>query len=493
VSIYRFGKNSPIDEISILRSTGGGACAYVHALENADPAILDRVKRKLEAEDWQWTPVCKDGKAVLEVRGFGRKDENLLSALKDAGAIIGGYSRQNLAENVTSSSAKLRQRTLQASGFSYFVGDANFMLYGWKEWRSGQSSAQDFVGGIFYSLGSWFIALFGRGDKTDVHLRDIARSTMKELEGKGVAFSKESALHAAAEAQNNGLWKRFRDFCEKYPAELTNGSFGLAGAFITWASIEKLKKFNPLTKIGHDKTSIKLDIGLGLMTVFAGLVSVLIKEEKPDPNDPPKTGFGRLWSNVKERPLSIAGSALAISTLCHAGSTIKDYRNAGMHLQKHERTKSWLKIKEIEEAKELRGSLVNRGIFVATNLLAEFLMAISSKGHGSGVKTDSSLDTSVHAVMADLVLRTPEPKREALIAEISRFLSSKDHLACKPEEVEAGIRAQLEGNKNNAWNKVVPVLNTRKPIGASQKSERTTAWAKKMEMEQAPALQPAML
>jgi len=56
------------------------------------------------------------------------------------------------------------------------------------------------------------------------------------------------------------------------------------------------------------------------------------------------------------------------------------------------------------------------------------MLAISSKGHGTGVKPDESVDKSVIATTAELIQRQPEAKREALIEQFSGYMASADVL-----------------------------------------------------------------
>lgn len=521
MTVYSFGKDSPIDEITVIRTEGGGARALIHAREGTDPALLHNITRGMEKKDWQWTPMEVDGKPVLEVRGFGGKDNELLRTMDALGSFKGLYQTYTAPHELISNKEKFKKRTLQFSGFSYFVGDANFMIYGWKEAFNKLGKLvhpQDLLAGIFYAAGSWFVALFGKGDKSDVHLRDIARETLKTLNGKGIRVDQGAALQAVAETHNRGFGKRIKDFCEKYPAELTNGFFGLAGTMITWGSITKLRHYdNPPdytdrgifinehgrpSKIAHNKTAIKMDIGLGLMSLFAGLVSIFVREERPDPDAPPKKGVARLWQKVKEKPLRIAGYALGISTLCHAASTVKDYRHAGQLLAQYKKDSSFLVPEEVEDAKKIQSGLINRGIFVGTNLLAEFLMSISSKGHGSGIKTDPSLDNSTHAVMADLLLRTPEEKRETLLADIAKSISHKDHLGGRPEEHAAAIRKQMDGLKNSPWLQSAASAPAEKavqsvalPVAEAMPAvkEKTPQWSERISIPDSPALSPGSL
>jgi hypothetical protein len=469
LSIYHFNSGSLIDQVTIRRSPGGGAVAYLHAREDGDSGRLEAVKRKLEREDLQWSPTLQDGKPVLEVRGFGRKDGTLLDYLKETRAIQGITRKQDTVEDHLTARQKFRQRTLQLSGVAYFAGDASFVYSGIKEMSRDKkiSNPYKMLAGLSYAAGSWFVALFGRGDKSDMHLRSIARAAIKDLKSQGMEPPKESSIQAAAEAYNNGIGKRIVDFFEKYPAEMTNGLFGIAGALITLGAAKKLRHFNSQKHIKDTRTSLMTDVVTGLMTVAAGLVTIFVREEKPDPDAPPKTGFAGLMQKMKARPLGVAGGLLGAATLGHAVSSGAEYREAGKMLKNPGATEEQLK-----DAREDRKGIWGRQVFVGTNLLAEGLMAVSHTGNGHGAPRRAGLHDSVQNVVADLVWRTAPDKREAVLRRLTTLVSSRRHLSCDSVQFQQGVKEKLAKMEQNPWvNPVAP-----RPESSAISEPETSRW-----------------
>jgi len=443
LSIYRFNEQSLIDEITVQRSEGGGLRAYIHAREGTLPGKLGTIKNLLNAHEMQWSPVLAGGKPVLEIRGFGKDENGLLRLLGDNDFIIGGYEKKRTVGDVMSFWDKFRKNTLRASGYFYFVGDAGFFSYQWKEsFTNGKlTNLPGLLSGVFYALGTPVIAFFGKGDKSDFQLKDLAYNTESELKRWGVEIPKDSAIRVIADGHNEGALKKFTNFLQRYPAEVTNSVFGMAGSMMIWAGI---KDYRANAK---SKKSIFMDIGLGCMTVLAGLISVFVEEEAPDPDAPKKHGIARAWQYIKEKPLRAAGAALMVSTVSHAGATYKDWKDSKAVLAN---TASHT-AEEVAQATKHKKAIPGRAIFAFTNLSAEALMAVSSKGHGAGVKTDTSLDRSVYAVMADLVYRSPKEGRDLLLGNLSTYLSGKKRLGGHPADIENGIRDQLKALENNPW------------------------------------------
>ncbi len=478
MSVYTFDNTkSPIDKLTVYHTAGGGMRAYLHANENSDPADLAKIKTALTRRNLQWTPILEAGSPALEVRGFGKHESKLLHLLSADSATLGEAHKAATKDDKTTFKDKFRKNTLRASGAAYFLGDMSYLKYTWHDSHNQAGKLvkpSALAGGIFYALGTPFIMIFGRGDKSDLQFRHMSYNMLHELEEKKVAIPKDASVRAVANGHNTTAWKKFKTFCARYPAEITNSIFAAAGSMILiekggelktfkWKPFKLLKEggFDALKKsfktenvpkngqTAHTLRSVLGDIGLGSMTVLAGLISVFVEEEKPKPGEPKKTGLAGLWQKVKERPLAAASAALMASTIAHATSTADDLRGARKALRPENIGN--FNTEQIWEKRNLVKSLPYRGIFVGSNIAAEVLMAVSSKGHGAGVISDKSLDTSAYAIAADLVYHSQPEKREVVLKSVSEFLAGKKHLAQDQKVVLSGIQKQLEAMENNPW------------------------------------------
>lgn len=493
MSIYRFGNDSLVDEITFHHTGGGGARAYLHARPGADMAALDALKKSLTSSGLQSTPIEEDGKAVLEVRGYRKADDNLLDVLYRNGSILGKYQKEETPDDKITFWDKLKKNTLRASGVTYFIGDMSYLTYGAREAfdiAGKLTKPQSLAAAIFYAAGSPFMWAFGHGDKSSLQLKHLSYNMINELSADGVKIPKDAAIHDVANGHNSTLGKKIHTFLSRYPSEMTNAIFGLAGSMIIWEKAIDLKtfKWHPLAILkqegfqglkaslnrkefirgqsAHDLKSVLMDIGLGALTVSAGLVSVFVQEEVPKPDEPKQKGLARAWQWVKEKPLRTAGYLLIASTGAHAGSTWVDYK----YVKSIDTEK--LPPIQVKEVEHLRGSLPRRALFVALSLLAEGLMSISSKGHGDGVISDNSLEHSSFAVAADLVARTTPEKREEVLAKTVAFLSGKKHLGGDAKVIEEGVRAQLATINANPWACLAPPA----PKSDTQPEEEKTNW-----------------
>ena len=295
MSIYAFkNANSPIDRVTIRHTEGGGTRAYLHARDNADPAELDKIKKLLTSHSLPWTPIQEDTIPTLEVRGIGKNDTKFLKMLDESDALTGGYKKLPTPDDRVSFKDKLSKNTLKASGLVYFIGDVGFLSYGWKQsFKDGKmTNPLALLSGIFYAMGTPFIALFGRGDKSDLQMKHMSYNMIHELEKEKLDVPQNSAVRAIANGHNKTTWKKIKTFCARYPAEICNALFGVAGSMIVaekvldlksfkwtpikdykaggWSAVKKVLKeerFIP-GQTPHSIASVVMDIGLGTATNY---------------------------------------------------------------------------------------------------------------------------------------------------------------------------------------------------------------------------------
>lgn len=452
MGVYTYSQSKLIDEITFVKSEGGQTRAYLHAAANADPKTLYNVSCKLAAEGWQVTPYNMGAKPVLEVLGFG-KEGKLLALAKSNGWVEGEGQHKKDVKDKLNLKEQVKKRSLAASGAFYLVGDAAFTRYGYgsKDWRNTAA-------GVMYGAGTLSLLGFGRKDQSDLQVQDIAKKLDAYLKENGNKLPESCSLESITQDHKRGLIRSADDLFRRYPSEMMNVFFAVAGTLIAIAARDHMRKGMHTEEMqksfadvlqrkqtenpGIDpeyvrkkfekfhKLEGKLDIGLGSMTSAAGLFTLAVKEKAPDPDAPPKHGMGALWEKIQQRPLTIAGGMLMASTLCHAVSTGLAW--------------NW-------SDSERRNTVGWRAAFVAANIIAELLLAISSKGHGSGVKADHSVDSTIISLASELIAKQPVNMHEPMIDHVARFLGRRDVLASKDEEVRRQLHEQVAFMRKNPW------------------------------------------
>lgn len=429
MDLYRFSHPSHIDEVSVVTPEDGSQRAYLHAANKVEPVKLDDIKEKLVLNGWQCIPASFEGKPTLEVRGFKNASE-LLDTLQQYECTSGKAQKQSPPpEPKKSLWQRFTDNTLQKSGYLYLVGDAAYMTYGYKGARK-----LDVLAGVFYLLGSTSLMLFGKNDKADLQIHDLSKEMLKHTLNANAPAS--CSLATITQDHNKGMLDQANEFMRRYPSEMMNSAFGLAGMCIAASAM----RHNVLTEphSGHSRFKHKmegwLDVGLGSMTTISGAISTLVKEKKRDPDEPKHTGIQGIMEWIQEKPLRVAGYGYIASTLCHAGST----------------TIAMLEAKKNGDQQKLQ-SVPFRAAFVGASLIAEFLMSISSKGHGEGVTSDASVEDSMVNIAAELILKQPKELQEAQMHHMLNFLEHPSVLAEKRAVVEQKLREQMAALQNNPW------------------------------------------
>lgn len=451
MSTYSYKDSQIVDEVFFKKSEGGHIRAYLHAAAGADPRALQDIINTSGKEGWQVTPYNLGGKPVLEVHGF-KSEPQFRQFLEDKGWAQGSSTYIKSKEDKLGFKEQLKKRSLGASGLFYLVGDAAFMKYGYSgddPWNT--------AGGVMYGIGTTSLLLGGRKDQSDLQVREIAKKLDDYLKVNGADLPKECALDSIVHDHKKGLIKSGDEILRRYPSELMNLFYAAAGACIAksayghmnssvdnqhYAEViaRKEAKSGKLTKAQETeikskvdyfhKLEGKLDIGLGSMTGASGLFAMSVKEKKPDPDAPKKHGMGAVWEWIQEKPLAVAGMGYMVSTACHAVSTKVAWDYAS---EARRKTVPW------------------RALFVGANVIAEILLAISSKGHGEGVKSDKSVDGTIISVAADAIVNQPARMQPILIDHVAKFLGRKDVLAIKDEEAKALLMQQVEVMRKNPW------------------------------------------
>ncbi|MFW0777409.1 MAG: hypothetical protein ACN2B6_06795 [Rickettsiales bacterium] len=462
MSVYKYPQSNVIDEVTFKKSEGGHLSAYLHAVDGANHKQLHAITCKLAEQGWQVTPYNLNGKPVLQATGM-RSEQQALGHLKEDKLISGAVEIIRDKEDKANLKETIKKRSLAASGAFYLIGDAAFSAYGYKG-----GDKLNIAAGMMYGAGTLSLLGFGRKDQSDLQVRDLAKQMSQYMEDYGADLPKDCSLDVIANDYHKGVIRKADDLLRRYPSELMNLFFAGAGVLIaksaykhvknpvpTGAEVEDvvgrhisgMQKKAPGLAVGEtakkalvatteakmtkmNKLEGKLDIGLGGMTGLSGLFAMLVKEKAPDPDAPPKHGAAAVWDKVREKPLAVAGAGYMVSTLCHAVSTTIAWNNS---------------------TTERRKSVKFRAIFIAANLVAETLLAISSKGHGHGVKSDGSVDDTVIALAAESISKQPVGMQNLLVEQVSRFLGKPETLALKNEEVEEKLRAQVELMRKNPW------------------------------------------
>ncbi len=460
MAIYRYQPESLIDSLQMAVNDSGGARAYLHAGKTANYEQLQVLQQAIQAEGWHTVPTLVDGEPVLEVRGF-KKPDDALTFLSNHGWTQGTPNVQPQENDTPTLKEKRQARTLKFAGLSYNIGDISYLLYTVGPYLAHRKTMSptdklfgklDIAGGIGYMAGSLALTRWGDKDQSQNTIRTAVKKIERYAMKEGIGIEADTGLKQITTDQPKTLWDKINLVGGRYPSEVLNSVYVGVGACIAAVSFYRGTREIPGHLVGKEladalatRKAFRQDVGLGMLTGASAIAGLTIKEKKWVEGEPHRKGLGRVLDFIQEKPLRATGIGFMLATLCHAKGTYAHWK-AGTEKPIY---------------------LAGRGIFVATNLFSEAMIALSSKGHGTGVKPDESIDKTVIAATAEMLLRQPEAERARLIDQLAGYIASPEVLGGKADVIAGRLHKQIESMKASPWLKYVNEAPTALPEPAN--------------------------
>lgn len=455
MSIYRYPDSPLIDEVTFKKTANGAARAYLHVREGTSPEQIKGMLQSFAASNLNSIPMQCDGKPTLEIRGF-KKETDLLQTI--AAWTKGVPQIEKEPEDHITWLDWLRKRSLQASGVAMAIADIGFIIYGIKESKLNKKinpghvrDLSEALAGASYLAGSSVITLYGRNDQSAFQIQKMSELILQKAKEKNLTVPETGSLTALGNPRKVTALRKVDNFFRQYPSEIGNMMYFTAGTLIAQSALRHRVLAPPretMTDIQiKDRWNAGLgDTALGATTMASGLIGTFLKEKASDPDKSKLSGPGAFWDWLKSNPLTMASFGYMGSTLCHCYTTYKERKDALRTLNDEK-----AKPKEKELAAFKRDAIPWRVLFVGATLVGEVLLAISSKGHGEGVVNDTSVDDSVIAVAADLIVKQPLHMQDGLIDYMGKFLGQPDVLALADKSETKQLRQQVEALRKNLW------------------------------------------
>ncbi len=474
MAIYHFDPSSLLGDIRVVRNSTGGLRAYLHANPAATPEQLAAVQEYFARQNMTTVPYNEGGKASLEVRGFDDA-EAFVASLTRQGWTQGAPEVTPMKEDKPTRAERLRAATLRFTGLTYNVGDIAYMTYAFMSHHHADNVAKkvmtlteqdilhktgaledkhvqklvgeikgdldkpklldaakemiaaaklNIIAGIGYAFGGLTLSFFGSKDQSQNEIKTATKKAQQFMAREGVSLPEESAMQQTVNPENVGPATKLKHFFSRYPSEILNVVYTGVGLFLAGHAYKGYK-------VTKDKAEL-WDIGLGAVTTTSSLAGILIKEKKPIEGQPKRHGLAGVWDWIQEKPLRATGYGFMIATAFHAKS-------------------SYIKYKEGDAV--ARKTVLPRIVFVASNVVAEVLLAISSKGHGVGVKADNSVEKTVLANAAEVIALQPPEQQEVLVQRLAGYMATSNVLAGKADVIAAELHEQLKAVKSNPWSR----------------------------------------
>jgi hypothetical protein len=422
MSLYYYREPSPIQEVAFHTSGQQPPVALIAGSDKATAEQLSSIRQTLQSKGWECLPVTIRGKDILQVSGFG-SDTSLRNFLAEQKFATG--TPEEIHETAAYGDRKtfLQRYSLQLAGILNLIGDIGFLGSGIKK-----KDPYKITGGSLYTLGGANLTLFG-GTRPDRDMRELTEDTAAFVKDKMGHLDADTGL-AKIDANRQG--DRLHDKLYRNAAQNTLGVY-TAGAGAMLVSGIKQYRRDP-----KEYASMWYGISSVVFKVASFLIPEKVKTDEGNSHKRKGIVTGAIdW--VREKPLRLFGYGSVVTDSLLALGTYQEY--------------------QASQEKISRGLLVKpdknfywSGITATTYILADFMIAVSSKDHANASGSlDPDHQRRIEALAVESILRTSEAERPKLTLEIAEFLASRPNMKGSASDINNHLQLQIEEMGKNRW------------------------------------------
>jgi hypothetical protein len=293
--------------------------------------------------------------------------------------------------------SSLREKSLKVAGYGYLVGDAAIFAAGMMEKNIKGASV-----GLLWGLGGLAAARYGN-PKTEKQLALLTQRLGDYLEKQGVAIP--PIADAAALLHQESIAEHIEAFLYAHPSEALNAVYAIGAAQLLGSGMQK--KF-------------KADIASGALIGAGALAGLLVPEKKPDPSHPSHGTVSKALSWVQEKPLRLSGALYHINNVSMIwGAIAKRKQNPG------------------------QGSHYLRFATAASYIFANTMLSLSSRNTGPADHRSLEVLSRLAETSAQVVAAQPPEIQEALVQQISGYLSAQPEIKKTSQDIADLLHGKL--------------------------------------------------
>lgn len=305
-----------------------------------------------------------------------------------------------------------KPKSLQLSGLSYLLGDAAMFASGM---LASMANNVDKAGtrkkaftGALWGFGGAAAAYYGN-PSADKKLEIFAHKLEKHLNDHGAIVSDATREHIDLLRGKHGVFHQIDRFLYEHPSEALNVVFAVgAGALLS----------------SGDKTRMMI----GGLVGAGALAGLLIKEDK---NAPDKAKHGNVAQKAlawaQEKPLRVSGAFYFANNFFTIQDGINDY-------------------KKFKNQHFVAGLKPHYFTFLtaASYILANGLLFMSPRGQIDQQHLATDDVVKLEQVAAEIIAAQPKANREALLQEVSKFLTKEKAVPIPVEHLAAQLNERVD-------------------------------------------------
>jgi hypothetical protein len=307
-------------------------------------------------------------------------------------------------EEEKSSSAvdRLKDNSLRIAGLSYLAGDAALALA-----KHQEGDTHGVGGAAIWAAGGLAALAFGN-PSAEKQLRFLEERLGQYLKKQSVTIPKNPTT--AELTKQHGIIHHIQSFLYANPSEMLNSFYALGGA---------------MTLVGGIKKHKPMDITSGILVTAGALAGLLIQEKQPDADHPASGMLSKLWETAQQKPLRVSGAFYLANNIPLFAEAYNQHKKGSK-------------------------SYVARYLTATSYVFANTLLAMSSRdSSGTGEDGKEAILSALAETAASVINAQPKKVQEALIHNISGFISSQPEIKKTASEIAELLHTKLAKTKKD--------------------------------------------
>jgi len=289
----------------------------------------------------------------------------------------------------------VQDHSVKLAGVGQWVGDTALVAYGFATKNKKIGS----VGALGYAAG--FVGLRYGNPKVEKQLALVERQLGDYFRQQGIEIPKDPTLENLRKP--GGVIDGIESFLYAYPTQIINTCFTLMGVQLFRDGLQH--KIKPLMVSGP-------------MLATGGLIGLLLKAKKPDPEHPPQGTWEKAKSWVQENPLRATGILAMASPIA-------------------------LAMNGIDERKSGKNSYLFKLLAAAGFGLCNTMIAISSKSEGGGAEMDDKTRDAFADVASRVIAAQPKETQQALVEQVAGYMASQPYVHMTADDISVKMHQKL--------------------------------------------------
>lgn len=437
---YNWQESSPLKQIHVAKNAGGWLQVVIYAPDNVDDKLA-ALPQYLTKQGFITYLDEVDGKHVLKVADFGKKEESVLDALKSGGFISGTATKAKIPDRTEKLGiiANIRKYSMSIGSAFGEIGHASWFTLG-----ALTNDKSKMTVGTLYGTSTALTTAFGTGAGA-IRFSEIVSGLHDYLKKEGIELPDPAIRTPEVVFRERNLATRTWDTVKTHPIQTTNTISLPGNALQALGGLQRMRENKSREGFGQ----LLNGTGAGL----SALIASFVPEATPEKIEAYKKHKG-FWKSLMEghvgeamkilpdsaymliarRPLAVQGTLLLAD-------------NTGMIYDALQASKNYKAAKSTGNGNAKFYIPLLTGITAATWTTASLFTAISSKHRDKSFFAYDGL----YAQAANLLMALPEAERPKVIRKVSEYFSAEPEIHLKQEELERGLQEKMKELANNPW------------------------------------------